>query len=284
MGKVIVVTSGKGGVGKTTTSANIASGLSKLGKKTAVVDFDIGLANLDAIMGCERRVVYSTSDFFKKDLPLEKIRVKDKHTDNLYVIPASKTDDKDIFKEYSEKTEELISLLRDSYDYVVIDSPAGIEGGAMEAMKFADIAFVVCNPEVSSVHDSDKMIGLIQKKHSSIEKGATSSIPTYILVTRYNSLKKDSLSVEDVVEILATNEDIQEKDGMPNVEGCLIGVIPEDDAILESSNRGIPVVIKEDSPSGFAYMDIAKRITGEYVEMIIHKPKKKGFWTKMTGR
>lgn len=273
MGKVITITSGKGGVGKTTSGANIATGLAKLGYKVVAVDFDIGLRNLDTIMGCERRVVYDMINYLKETKILKQILVQDKKFKNLFILPTSQTEDKDIFKEYQERTKMMIDELRESFDYVILDSPAGIESGAMEAMKYCDEAIIACNPEISSVRDSDKMIGLIQSKHYSVEnsdKGIDEPVPVHILITRFTE-DQDCLSVEDILEILSNGEEEP------------IGIIPNDRAILESSNRGVPVVVEETSISGKAYMDTARRITGENIPIVIHK-EKKSFWNKLTKK
>lgn len=273
MGKVITITSGKGGVGKTTSSSNIATGLAKLGHKTVVVDFDVGLRNLDTVMGCERRVIYDMVNYLRQDKSMKQILVQDKTYKNLFILPTSQTEDKDIFKEFPERTKEMIDELRKSFDYVILDSPAGIESGAMEAMKYCDIAIVACNPEISSVRDADKMIGLIQSKHYTVESDneiGEEQVPTHILITRFSD-DQDSLKVEDIKEILTDGDEDP------------IGVIPnEPSAILESSNRGIPVVVKEEALSGKAYMDVARRIAGEEIPLTIYK-EKKGFWKKIIG-
>lgn len=273
MGKVITITSGKGGVGKTTSSANIATGLAKLGHKVVVVDFDVGLRNLDTIMGCERRVIYDMVNYLRKDKSMKQILVQDKKFKNLFILPTSQTEDKDIFKEFPERTKMMIDELKDSFDYVILDSPAGIESGAMEAMKYCDEAIVACNPEISSVRDSDKMIGLVQSKHFSVEsgdKGGDEPVPVHILITRFAN-DQDCLTVEDIKEILSNGDEDP------------IGIIPNDTAILDSSNRGVPVVVEEASISGKAYMDTAKRIAGEDIPLVIHR-EKKGFWNKLTKR
>lgn len=271
MGKVITITSGKGGVGKTTSSANIATGIAKLGHKVVVVDFDVGLRNLDTIMGCERRVIYDMVNFLREDKTMKQILVQDKKFKNLFILPTSQTEDKTIFQLYPERTKLMIDELKSSFDYIILDSPAGIESGAMEAMKYCDEAIVACNPEISSVRDSDKMIGLIQSKHSVFEdKDGVQEIPIHILITRFSD-DQDCLTVEDIKEILSDGDEDP------------IGIIPNDQAILESSNKGVPVVVEEISISGKAYMDTAKRIIGEDVPLVIHR-EKKSFWKKLTQK
>lgn len=215
---VIVVTSGKGGVGKTTTSAAISAGLADRGFKTVVIDFDVGLRNLDLIMGCERRVVYDFINVVSGEATLKQAMIKDKHLGNLYILPASQTRDKDAL--HQEGVERVLSELKKDFDYIVCDSPAGIEKGAAMAMYFADVAIVVTNPEVSSVRDSDRILGLLSSKtHRAAEEGME-PIKEHLLLTRYAPQRVDMgemLSVEDVKDILA----------IP-----LLGVIPESKADL----------------------------------------------------
>lgn len=225
--KVIVVTSGKGGVGKTTTSAAFGAELAKLGKKTVIVDFDIGLRNLDLIMGCERRVIFDFVNVINKDAALTQALIKDKRQENLYVLPASQTKDKDALTK--EAVGSIINDLKSNFDYVICDSPAGIERGAQMALYFADEAIIVTNPEISSVRDSDRMIGLINSKSLRSEQGL--EVKKHLLITRYTKhrvKKKEMLSVEDIQDILA----------LP-----LLGIIPESDSILSASNQGVPITL-----------------------------------------
>ncbi|HOZ04748.1 MAG TPA: septum site-determining protein MinD [Arenimonas sp.] len=266
MAEIIVVTSGKGGVGKTTTSASLACGLAKAGKKTAVIDFDVGLRNLDLIMGCERRVVYDFVNVVHGEANLKQALIKDKRFENLYVLAASQTRDKDaLTKEGVEKV--LNDIAADGFDFIVCDSPAGIEKGAFLAMYFADRAVVVVNPEVSSVRDSDRILGLLASKTRKAENGER--VKEHLLLTRYSPErveKGDMLSIDDVQEILGLN---------------VIGVIPESPEVLQSSNSGVPVILDETSNAGMAYVDAVARILGEDKPLRFTTVEKKGFFSKM---
>lgn len=260
MAKIIVVTSGKGGVGKTTTSAAFAMGLAQRGFKTVVIDFDVGLRNLDLIMGCERRVVYDFVNVINGEAKLAQALIKDKRVENLSILPASQTRDKDALSK--EGVQQVLSDLSQDYDYIVCDSPAGIERGAMMAMYFADTAIVVTNPEVSSVRDSDRILGILASKTRRVEEGLEP--PTeHLLLTRYSPSRVqngDMLSVHDVKEILA----------IP-----LIGVIPESQAVLRASNSGVPVILDMQSDAGQAYYDAVSRLLGEQIpHRFITEPKK----------
>lgn len=248
MAKVIVVTSGKGGVGKTTTSASFAVGLAKRGFRTAVVDFDIGLRNLDLIMGCERRVVYDFVNVIRKEAVLNQALIRDKHIKDLFILPASQTRDKDALT--LEGVGFILEELSKTFDYIVCDSPAGIERGAQLAMYFADSAIVVTNPEVSSVRDSDRILGLLSSKTKRAEENRD-PVSEHLLLTRYSAkrvTRGDMLSLSDVNEILA----------IP-----LLGVIPESPAVLRASNSGEPVILEEESDAGLAYQDAVSRFLGE---------------------
>ena len=250
MAKIIVVTSGKGGVGKTTTSASFAMGLAKRGFKTAVIDFDIGLRNLDLIMGCERRVVYDFVNVIRGEANLNQALIKDKHIKDLCILPASQTRDKDALT--LEGVGKVLDEMGKIFDYIVCDSPAGIERGAQLAMYFADSAVVVTNPEVSSVRDSDRMLGLLSSKTRRAEEGRE-PITEHLLLTRYSPkrvARGDMLSLSDVNEILA----------IP-----LLGVIPESQAVLRASNSGEPVILDTESDAGQAYADAVARFLGEDV-------------------
>jgi len=246
--QIIVVTSGKGGVGKTTTSASIAVGLAERGFKTVVIDFDIGLRNLDLIMGCERRVVYDFVNVIRGEASLNQALIRDKHVENLYILPASQTRDKDALT--IEGVATVLEELGKTFDYIVCDSPAGIERGAQLAMYFADHAVVVTNPEVSSVRDSDRMLGLLSSKTKRAEEGRE-RITEHLLLTRYSPqrvTRGDMLSIGDVNEILA----------IP-----LLGVIPESPAVLRASNAGDPVILDSESDAGQAYADAVSRFLGQ---------------------
>ena len=268
MAEIIVVTSGKGGVGKTTSSASIAIGLARRGHKTAVIDFDVGLRNLDLIMGCERRVVYDFVNVVHGEATLKQALIKDKRFDNLYVLAASQTRDKDaLTKEGVEKV--LKDLAADGFDYIVCDSPAGIEKGAFLAMYFADKAVVVVNPEVSSVRDSDRIIGLLDSKTRRAENGET--VPSHLLLTRYSPARVASgemLSIADVEEVLGLKA---------------LGVIPESTDVLNASNKGEPVILEGESEAGQAYDDAVGRLLGEDRPLRFTTLEKKGFFTKLFG-
>lgn len=268
MSKIIVVTSGKGGVGKTTTSAAIGTGLALRGHKTVIVDFDVGLRNLDLIMGCERRVVYDFVNVINGDASLTQALIKDKRLENLYVLAASQTRDKDALTK--EGVGKVIDELAKNFEYVICDSPAGIEQGAHMAMYFADEAIVVTNPEVSSVRDSDRMLGLLASKSRRAENGQE-PIKERLLLTRYNPervVKGEMLGVEDVGEILAIN---------------LLGVIPESQAVLKASNQGVPVILDDQSDAGQAYSDAVDRLLGKDVEHRFLDVKKQGFLQRLFG-
>lgn len=261
--EIIVITSGKGGVGKTTTSASFAMGLAERGHRTAVVDFDIGLRNLDLIMGCERRVVYDFVNVIRGEANLNQALIRDRHFPNLFILPASQTRDKDALT--PEGVEKVMHELSQSFDHIVCDSPAGIERGAQLAMYFADHAIVVTNPEVSSVRDSDRMLGLLSSKTRRAIEGKEPP-SQHLLLTRYSSkrvARGDMLSLADVNEILA----------IP-----LLGVIPESSAVLRASNAGEPVILSRDSDAGKAYSDAVARFCGEKVPLCL--PGEKSGWLK----
>ena len=268
MAEIIVVTSGKGGVGKTTSSASLASGLARRGKKVAVIDFDVGLRNLDLIMGCERRVVYDFVNVVNGEASLKQAMIKDKRFDNLYVLAASQTRDKDaLTRDGVERV--LKELSDDGFDYIVCDSPAGIEKGAFLAMYFADTAVVVVNPEVSSVRDSDRIIGLLQSKTRRAENGER--VNEHLLLTRYSPSRVETgemLSIGDVEEVLGLKT---------------IGVIPESSDVLNASNKGEPVILDMESNAGQAYDDAVARILGESRPMRFTHAEKKGFFSKLFG-
>ncbi len=249
MTRIIVVTSGKGGVGKTTTSASFSTGLAMRGYKTAVIDFDVGLRNLDLIMGCERRVVYDLINVINGEATLTQALIKDKHCDNLYVLPASQTRDKDALTE--EGVEKVLQeLTHQGFDYVVCDSPAGIEHGAVISLTFADEAIVVTNPEVSSVRDSDRILGILQAKSRRAQQGQE-PVKEHLLITRYNPARVEAgemLSYKDVQEILRVP---------------IIGVVPESEDVLQASNQGAPVIHQKESDVSLAYQDVIARFLGE---------------------
>lgn len=267
MGKIIVVTSGKGGVGKTTSSASLATGLARRGMQVAVLDFDVGLRNLDLIMGCERRVVYDFVNVIQGDATLHQALIRDKRVENLFILPASQTKDKEALR--IDGVEKVLDELSGRFDFVICDSPAGIEHGALMAMHFADEAVVVTNPEVSSVRDSDRVLGLLQSKTKKARDGG--NVREHLLLTRYDPdrvAKGEMLSVADVEEILA----------IP-----LLGVIPESKAVLAASNSGEPVILDGESDAGQAYDDAVSRLLGEDVPHRFIAPAKKGFFARIFG-
>ena len=268
MAKIIVVTSGKGGVGKTTSAAAIATGLALRGNKTVVIDFDVGLRNLDLIMGCERRVVYDLVNVIQGEAGLNQALIRDKRVDNLHILPASQTRDKDALSQ--EGVEKVLETLGKDFDYILCDSPAGIERGAQLAMYFADEAIVVTNPEVSSVRDSDRILGLLASKTRRAERG-DEPIRERLLITRYNPERVDSgdmLNLDDIREILAID---------------LLGLIPESEAVLRASNQGIPVTHDANSDAGQAYNDTVARLLGEEIPLRFHEYQKKGLLSRVFG-
>jgi len=269
LAKIIVITSGKGGVGKTTSSAAISSGLAMRGHKTVVIDFDIGLRNLDIIMGCERRVVYDFVNVINGEASLNQALIKDKRVPNLFILPASQTRDKDALS--LEGVEKTLNELAKDFEFIICDSPAGIETGALMAMYFADHAIVVTNPEVSSVRDSDRILGILASK----TKRAIENLPPiqeHLLLTRYDPERVERgemLSVTDVKEILA----------IP-----LIGVIPESKSVLKASNTGTPVILDEASDAGIAYQDAIARFLGEERPMRYISNERKGIFRRIFGK
>jgi septum site-determining protein MinD len=268
MAKVIVVTSGKGGVGKTTSTAALGAALAQSGQSVVVVDFDVGLRNLDLVMGAERRVVFDLINVVQGVAKLPQALIRDKRIETLWLLPASQTRDKDALTE--EGVARVIKELRAKFDWVICDSPAGIERGATLAMRFADVAVIVTNPEVSSVRDSDRMIGLLDSKTERAEKGER--VEKHILVTRYDparAARGEMLRIEDVLEILSTP---------------LLGIIPESEEVLRASNLGSPVILSNaTSAPARAYMAAARRLRGEDVPMTIPNGKK-GLLDKLFGR
>ncbi len=268
MAKVVVVTSGKGGVGKTTSTAALGAALAQSGANVVVVDFDVGLRNLDLVMGAERRVVFDLINVVQGDAKLPQALIRDKRIDTLSLLPASQTRDKDALT--SEGVQKVIADLREKFDWVICDSPAGIEKGAVMAMRHADIAIVVTNPEVSSVRDSDRIIGLLDSKTERAENGGR--IEKHLLVTRYDparAARGEMLKVEDVLEILS----------IP-----LLGIIPESEEVLRASNLGSPVTLLNPlSSPARAYIDAAKRLRGEVLEVVVPL-ERKGFIGRLFAR
>ena len=270
MAKIIVVTSGKGGVGKTTTSASFACGLALRGHKTAVIDFDVGLRNLDLIMGCERRVVYDLINVIHDEARLNQALIKDKHTDHLHILAASQTRDKEALTVDGVKR-VLDELAQMGMEYIVCDSPAGIENGALLAMRFADEALVVTNPEVSSVRDSDRILGMLASKTQRAIDGSD-PVKEHLLITRYNPSRVaegQMLSVQDIEDILR----------IP-----LIGVVPESESVLKASNQGVPAIHLKASAVSEAYKDVVRRFLGESREMRFTQTARPTFFQRLFAR
>ncbi|MCE2761002.1 MAG: septum site-determining protein MinD [Acetobacteraceae bacterium] len=268
MAQVIVVTSGKGGVGKTTSSAAFATGLAQRGKKTVVIDFDVGLRNLDLIMGVERRVVFDIINVIQGEARLSQALIRDKRVESLSILPASQTKDKDTLTK--EGVAKIIEELSKEFDYILCDSPAGIEKGALLALYFADQAIVVTNPEVSSVRDSDRILGVLQSKSKRAEE-KREPVKEHLLVTRFdpNRVEKgEMLKLDDIREILA----------IP-----LLGVIPESESVLRASNTGTPVIMDNESNAGQAYADAVSRFLGEDVPHRFLEAERKGLFRRLFG-
>ena len=268
MGKVLVVTSGKGGVGKTTSTAALGAALARGGENVVVIDFDVGLRNLDLVMGAERRVVFDLINVVQGDAKLAQALIRDKRIDTLSLLPASQTRDKDALT--MEGVDKVIGELKEKFDWVICDSPAGIERGALLAMRNAEVAVVVTNPEVSSVRDSDRIIGMLDSKTLRAERGER--IDKFLLVTRYDAgraARNEMLKVEDVLEILS----------IP-----LLGIIPESEEVLKASNIGSPVTLNNpNSAPSRAYFDAAKRLKGETLDVVIPM-QRSGFISRLFGR
>jgi len=268
MAQVVVVTSGKGGVGKTTSTASLGAALASAGERVAVVDFDVGLRNLDLVMGAERRVVFDLVHVVQGTARLSQALIRDKRIETLFLLAASQTRDKDALSD--EGVERVIQELRQSFDWIICDSPAGIERGASLAMRFADLAVVVANPEVSSVRDSDRIIGLLDSTTDKAKRGE--QLEKSLLLTRYEPGRVDRgemLGVDDVLEILC----------IP-----LLGIIPESKEVLHASNVGQPVTLNNPaSAPARAYADAARRLQGEQIPLTVPSEKATLF-SKLLGR
>jgi septum site-determining protein MinD len=269
LAKVIVMTSGKGGVGKTTSSAAFAAGLALKGQRTVVIDFDVGLRNLDLIMGCERRVVFDFVNVINGDARISQALIRDKRIENLAVLPTSQTRDKEALTR--EGVERVLEELREQFDYIICDSPAGIERGALMALYFADEAVIVTNPEVSSVRDSDRILGVLQSRSRRAEEGLE-PVKEHLLLTRYDPervAKGEMLKVEDVLEILAVP---------------LLGIVPESETVLKASNLGMPVILDKTSKAGQAYADVVGRYLGETIEHRFMQSQRRGLFQRLLWR
>ena len=269
MAKVTVITSGKGGVGKTTSAAAIAAGLALRGHKTVVIDFDVGLRNLDLVMGCERRVVYDLVNVVRREASVRQALIKDKRIEELHVLPASQTRDKDALD--LEGIRRALDELRGmGFEHIVCDSPAGIEKGAQAAMFYADEAIVVTNPEVSSVRDSDRIIGMLDAKTQRAIRNQE-PVKCHLLITRYSPKRAQNgemLKVDDVLELLGID---------------FLGVIPESPTVLTASNMGQPVVLMQDTDAASAYLDVVKRFLGEEQPHRFIETEKRGFFSRLFG-
>jgi septum site-determining protein MinD len=270
MTKIIVVTSGKGGVGKTTTSASFSSGLALRGHKTVVIDFDVGLRNLDLVMGCERRVVYDLINLIQGEANLNQTLIKDKKCENLFILPASQTRDKEALTQTG--IEKVMDDLRAmDFEYIVCDSPAGIESGALMAMHYADEAIIVTNPEVSSVRDSDRILGILSSKTKRAIEGQA-PIKEHLLITRYSPKRVNDgemLSLSDIQEILRIK---------------LIGIVPESDAVLQASNQGLPAIHLEGAEVAEAYQDMVARFLGEERPLLVTEYRQTGWLARLFGK
>jgi septum site-determining protein MinD len=268
-GKVLVITSGKGGVGKTTTTAALGAALAKTGQNVVVVDFDVGLRNLDLVMGAERRVVYDLISVIKGEAKLTQALIRDKRLDNLALLPASQSRDKDSLTQ--EGVAQVIGELREKFDWVICDSPAGIEKGATLAMRHADIALIVVNPEVSSIRDADRIIGMLDAKTEKAERGER--IERHLLVTRYDAVRAqrgDILKIEDIIELLSVP---------------VVGVIPESKEVLRTSNVGEPVTIgSPESAPARGYLEVAQRLNGNVVAVVTKLSDKPNLFSKLFAR
>lgn len=269
MARIVVVTSGKGGVGKTTTSASFSAGLAQRGHKTVVIDFDVGLRNLDLVMGCERRVVYDFVNVIQGDATLNQALIRDKQLENLYILPASQTRDKEALTR--EGVEKVLEELKEmEFEYIICDSPAGIETGALMAAYFADDAIVVTNPEVSSVRDSDRILGILSAKSRRAER-SDEPIKEYLLLTRYSPKRVaegEMLSLQDIEDILRIK---------------MLGVTPESEIVLQASNQGVPVIHMRDSTVAQAYDDMVARYLGEDKPLRFTEYEKPGLFKRMFG-
>lgn len=269
MARIVVVTSGKGGVGKTTTSASVATGLALRRHKTVVIDFDVGLRNLDLVMGCENRIVYDFVDVITGNARLSQALVKDKTLDNLFILPASQTRDKDALTD--EGVAAVMKELSEQFDYIICDSPAGIERGAQLAMYHADEAIIVTNPEISSVRDSDRIIGILQSRTKHVVEG-TGSVREHLVISRYNP---ERAAAHEMMDIDTISNDI--------LKVPLLGVIPESQTVLKASNEGQPVIHYSNSAAGQCYDDIVARFLGEERPLRHIDVKKKSFLQRWFG-
>ncbi len=269
MANVVVVTSGKGGVGKTTSTASLGAALAKTGQNVCVVDFDVGLRNLDLMLGAERRVVYDLINVIQGNAKLAQALIRDKRLDTLSLLPASQTRDKDALTE--KGVARVMKQLREKFDWIICDSPAGIERGAILAMRHADTAVIVTNPEISSVRDSDRIIGMLDSKTERAESGG--DIEKHLLIARYDAsriARAEMLGVDDVLDILSVP---------------LLGIVPESEEVLRASNLGAPVTLSNPvCAAARAYQDAARRLTGEAVAMSVPRDRRNLFGKLFGGK
>lgn len=262
MGQSIVITSGKGGVGKTTSSANIGTALALMGKRVCLVDLDIGLRNLDVVLGLDNRIIYDIVDVVEGRAQLGQALVKDKRFDDLlYLLPAAQNTDKTALNE--DQTKDIIDQLKQDFDYVIIDCPAGIEQGFLNAIAGADSAIIITTPEISAVRDADRVVGLLEKNPLKEE--------SHVVINRIRPRMMDDGEVMDIDEIVHHL-------GVP-----LLGIVMDNDEVIATSNRGEPVVLKTDNPAGHGYRDIARRLEGESVPLMKMTKEKAGFWSRVGG-
>ncbi len=267
MGTVIAIISGKGGVGKTTTTANLGLGIAQAGKKCVIVDFDIGQRNLDMVIGLENRVVYDMVQVMEGECSVPQAIIKSKVSDNLHFLAASQTKDKSVLS--SEKVESLLETLKQSYEFVLLDAPAGIESGFEHTIEFADAAIIVVNPEVSSIRDADRAIGILDAKSQKVKKGQ--EVEKSLIINRISAemvRAGEMLRSEDILDIL-------------NIK--LLGKVPEDKGVIDASNQGKPVILNKKSLAGQAYARIAKRICGQEVPLEDIENMQEGMFKKLAG-
>ncbi|MEA3492524.1 MAG: septum site-determining protein MinD [Campylobacterota bacterium] len=266
MGIVIAVISGKGGVGKTTATANLGLGIASNNRKVVMVDFDIGQRNLDMILGLENRVVYDMVQVMDEEATAQQALIKSKVNENLYFMAASQTKDKTVLD--SQRVKHLLDTLKEQFDYVILDAPAGIESGYEHTIEFADAAIIIVNPEVSSIRDADRAIGILDSKSQKVKEGK--EVVKYLIINRI------------IAEMVQSGEMLNSEDILEILNVSLLGKIPEDKGVIDASNQGKPIILDERSEAGEAYARIAKRICGQKVPMADIEAAPKGLLNKFT--